>query len=209
MFCRFGKSCKTIILLSSVLLLCTLLFFSRSTFQASPSASSDSVHIYPINVSLWIDGMTRTKKEVYISRSSKGDTSINSKSSATSSSSKSGSTANRREKESGLGNTTRLSCNNLTYTGKPSLCQSDISFFTRQQILDGLRSKWLYFVGDSQTCGMVQALLMQLDEQQNHPHDNFVWYNVTGQDPVYDTSGSTVEGGVPIWSSVKNRLDIG
>ena len=58
-------------------------------------------------------------------------------------------------------------------------CYSVDSFFTPHQILEGLRSKWLYFIGDSCTRGMVAALATLLDPSHTHPIDFQRWFNVT------------------------------
>ena len=39
---------------------------------------------------------------------------------------------------------------------------------------------------------MGQGFLTQLDEKQQQLFDNFIWYNVTGLDPVYVVYGSIV-----------------
>ena len=75
-------------------------------------------------------------------------------------------------------------CDTLEYTGKPVFCSSDVTFYTRRDILDNLRSKWLYFAGDSQTRGLVLALMLQLDPEWTHPFNMQTWYNVTDQDGV-------------------------
>ena len=58
-------------------------------------------------------------------------------------------------------------------------CRSSVTFFPERQILEGLRSRWLLFLGDSSTRAMVLALINQLDRQQTHPVDMVKWYNVT------------------------------
>ena len=61
----------------------------------------------------------------------------------------------------------------------PVLCQSDITFFTKHDILNGLRGQWLLLLGDSTTRGLAMALIEQLDDTQTHHHDLHTWYNVT------------------------------
>ena len=76
----------------------------------------------------------------------------------------------------------KFNCRHLQYTGNPVSCQSDVTFYTRHDILEGLRSKWLFLIGDSTTRAMTLALMENLDESQTHPHDFQTWYNITDVD---------------------------
>lgn len=58
-------------------------------------------------------------------------------------------------------------------------CNLGISFYKKSEILNGLRSKWLLFLGDSCTRSMVLALTNMLDLQNTGPFDFKTWYNVT------------------------------
>ena len=60
-----------------------------------------------------------------------------------------------------------------------SHCHTVCTFYTRDEILDGLRSKWLLFLGDGSTQGLVQTLTTHLDPGHTRPLDFGSWYNVS------------------------------
>lgn len=68
---------------------------------------------------------------------------------------------------------------NKTCTENVACRFKHVSFFTREQILNNLRSKWLVFIGDSSTRAMALALFNTLDLEQTHVHDFERWYNST------------------------------
>ena len=72
-----------------------------------------------------------------------------------------------------------FTCGDLNYTGNPVSCVSRTTFFTGRQILDNLRGKWIFFIGDSSTRGLVLPLITLLDNEQTHPYDMVAWYNIT------------------------------
>ena len=77
-------------------------------------------------------------------------------------------------------NITKTTCHITSrHTDTNMSCPRDLSFYTKEEILEGLRSKWLLFVGDSSTRGMVLALITHLDLQHAQPFDFKTWYNVT------------------------------
>ena len=95
----------------------------------------------------------------------------------------------RNEQSISKSPTVGLQCFNSTSSSSSSYpssavvrCKSDIPFYSKDQILNRLRSKWLLFIGDSSTRGMVLALISQLDRSQTQPIDVERWYNVTEVD---------------------------